>query len=573
MRASPFPADHHLKPDIRGPWRYLQWTCRRQRGHLAVACIWNSTWTGAQAITPWLMGEAVTAGIVGRSEAALAWWSAAILAVGAVIALSAMGAERAGLLAQMKAGYETIRLVTRHVCDLGASLERQASAGDLVTVGVSDITLIGRALERLARGTGGVTGFLLITVLALSASWQAGLLVLVAVPVILLVTTRLSRALRDRQEQVRAQQRDLTDAAVDIVRGLRVLRGFGGEELFARRYRDGSQALRRASVQQARATAMLSAASTFLPGVLLTAVIALVAQLVLDRQMTAGQMVSFYGYSAYLTSPVSRMTTAASSAMQAHVAAASVTRLLRIEPAARGAAPQAVPAPGDLHDPGSGLRVPARGLTAVVCSAGDAAALADRLGRYGATSVTCGGQPLGDLPLAEVRRRILVTPATARLFAGPLRRELDPRDRADDGALQAAIDAAAARDIIDALPGGLDAAIASGGSDLSGGQQQRLRLARALMADPAALVLDSPTSAVDATTESVMAAGLARLRRGQATVVFTTSRPLLNQADHVALVTDGIVTAQGTHQSLMADLRYRSLVMGGLAGEPEGDPA
>ena len=64
---------------------------RCERGHLVAACIWNSTWTGAQAITPWLMGEAVTTGIVGRSEAALAWWSAAILAVGAVIALSAMG--------------------------------------------------------------------------------------------------------------------------------------------------------------------------------------------------------------------------------------------------------------------------------------------------------------------------------------------------------------------------------------------------------------------------------------------------------------------------------------------------
>ena len=102
--------------------------------------------------------------------------------------------------------------------------------------------------------------------------------------------------------------------------------------------------------------------------------------------------------------------------------------------------------------------------------------------------------------------------------------------------------------------------MAAGGRDFSGGQQQRLRLARALIADPEVLILIDPTSAVDANTENQMAEGTARLRDGRATVVFTTSVLLLRRADHVALVLDGTVAAEGSHETLMADERYRSLV-------------
>jgi ABC-type multidrug transport system fused ATPase/permease subunit len=442
-------------------------------------------------------------------------------------------------------------------------------------------------MDNQARGVGGVVSFAVVAVLMLSVSWQAGLLVLAGVPAILLITTRIARVQRNWRKRVRERQRELTDEAVDIVRGLRVLRGIGGEELFAGRYRGGSQRLRSTVLRQARVTALLGAASTFLPSLLLVGVVALAAELTLARQLSAGQLVAFYGYAAFLPSPINRMTGAVSMAMQAHVAAGNVIRLLRTEPDIGPGPDSAVmPGPGALADPDSslladpdsGLVVPARGLTAVVCAAGDAAALADRLGRYGDSGdsgdsgVRYAGRPLTELPLAGIRERILVTTVDAHLFAGPLWRELDPAGRlassddpSRDDPLWAAVDAAAARDVIEALPDQLDTSVAAGGREFSGGQQQRLRLARALMADPDVLILIDPTSAVDAHTESRMAEGLARLRQGRATVVFTTSILLLGQADHVALVIDGTVAAEGSHETLMADPRYRALVERGMA--------
>ncbi|WP_329570535.1 ABC transporter ATP-binding protein [Kitasatospora sp. NBC_01266] len=537
---------------------------------LVLDCFFNMMWAAGLALTPAVIGEAVNTGLVAKDQTALVGWGLAVLGLGIGTALSAMAVERLELRVKVEPGYRTMQFVTRQACELGTTVDREVSAGDLVTVGVSDIGLIGETLQYGARGVGGVVGFVSVAVLMLVASWQVGLLVLIAVPAILVVTTRLAGVLRSRQSQLRTDQRELTDQAVDIVRGLRVLRGIGGEELFAGRYRDGSQRLRSTALRQALASAMLGAARTFLPSLLLAGVVALAAELVLTRHLSAGQMVAFYGYATYLMIPLNQMTFAVSTAMQGHVAAASVTRLLALRPdLAPGPRTGAMPGPGVLADPVSDLRVPAGGLTAVVCAAGDAVALADRLGRYVESGTTYAGRSLAGLPLAGVRERIMVTTADAHLFAGPLRRELDPADRVAGGDLDdqlwAAIDAAAARDIVEALPDRLDTSVAAGGREFSGGQQQRLRLARALMADPEVLILIDPTSAVDANTEKKMAEGIARLRQGRATVVFTTSILLLRQADQVALVLDGTVAAEGSHGSLMADERYRSLVERGTA--------
>ncbi|MFZ2502568.1 MAG: ABC transporter ATP-binding protein, partial [Nocardioides sp.] len=173
-------------------------------------------------------------------------------------------------------------------------------------------------------------------------------------------------------------------------------------------------------------------------------------------------------------------------------------------------------------------------------------------------AVTLGGIPLAALPLAEVRRRILVSDTAAVLFSGALGDRLDPLRL---GLLNHALETASASDIFEALPEGLDTIVTERGRSFSGGQRQRLILARALAGDPEILILVEPTSAVDAHTEARIAGRLRDHRRGRTTLVTTSSPLMLDAADEVVFLLDGRVAARGTHGELLStDARYRAVV-------------
>lgn len=120
---------------------------------------------------------------------------------------------------------------------------------------------------------------------------------------------------------------------------------------------------------------------------------------------------------------------------------------------------------------------------------------------------------------------------------------------------------AVAEDVVEALPGGLDAPVTWGGSTLSGGQRQRIRLARAVYAVPDVLLAVEPTSAVDALTEEAVVDRLRVARRGLTTVVTTTSPLVLDHADEVIFLANGSAAVSGTHEELLhSNAAYRELV-------------
>lgn len=126
-----------------------------------------------------------------------------------------------------------------------------------------------------------------------------------------------------------------------------------------------------------------------------------------------------------------------------------------------------------------------------------------------------------------------------------------PRASASSLTMEAALDAAQASDVVASLPDELDTALPEHWRTLSGGQRQRLSLSQALLMDADVLLLDDPTSAVDAHTEADIAVALAEVRRGRTTVVTTTSPLLAEQAD-VVVVLDGAARTAGRHEQLLA---------------------
>lgn len=545
----PLPEADPGVPDIRSPLRYLWWNARRQSAPLLIGIGFATTWWLAQALVPAVLGKGIDALRLKDTEALLAW-SAILLGLGLVQAYTGIMRHRFAVQNWLSAAYRTVQLTTRQAARLGATLSKRLSTGEVVSVGNSDIAHIGGSMDILLRGTGALVAIVTVTVILLSTSLPLGLMVLIGVPVMTAAVGPLLRPLHRRQKRQRDLTGDLSTRSADIVSGLRVLRGIGGEQVFAERYREESQRVRHAGVGVARVESLLEGAQIVLPGLLIALVTGVGATFALDERITVGQLVTFYTYAVFLIAPMRTLTEAADRVTKGHVAARRVVRILSLEPELTGGT--GTSEGGVLRDTYSGVTVQPGSLTALAAAAPeDAAAIADRLGRYADGDVTFGAADLSTLPLEEVRARILVSDNGARLFTGRLGDELDVRGTAPPERVRAALRAACAEDIVEALPDGLDAQVAEAGREFSGGQQQRLRLARALIADPEVLILVEPTSAVDAHTEARIADRLAAARAGRTTLVCTTSPLVLDRADHVIHVEDGRVSAEGTHRDLL----------------------
>lgn len=552
----PLPVSDPGTPDHRGPWRFLAWMTRTQARALVPAALMNTASMVAQALMPAAIGLAIDRGLVGRDGGQLLRWSLVLLLLGLVQACLGTPQHRLAVFVWLDSAYRTVQLVTRQSVRLGATLPRRLSTGEVVAVGVSDVSKISSAVEILTRASGAAMAVVAVTAVLLAATPRLGVVVLAGVPLIMALSGPLMRPVHLRRTRQRELESELTDQAADLVSGLRVLRGLGGEEPFGRGFRARSQRLRRAGAHTAAAEATLKGAGVLLPGLLVVAVTWLGARQLAAGTIGAGELVAAYGYTAFLVNPLWTLADTAENLIKAHVAAGRIVRVLSLDPEHPGTGTREPDGgePAVLADPESGLRV-LPGLFTAVVAGGHAAELADRIGGYADGDVRYGGVPLAEL--AGLRRRILVARNEDRLFTGTLAAELSPTAGVPE--LERAVRAACAEDVVETT--GLDGPVAEGGREFSGGQQQRLKLARALAADPDVLVLVEPTSAVDAHTEARIARRLGEHRAGRTTVVFTSSPLVLDRADRVVWAPDGRVAAEGAHRELLArEPGYRAAV-------------
>lgn len=555
--ADPGTADH------RSPGRYLWWLMKGQWRTLVMGMLFGIVWMVCQAVMPAVIGHAIDDGVAARDTGALVQWTLAMLGIGVLQAVAGIVRHRFAVTNWLTAAYRTVQIVARQATHLGATLPKRVATGEVVAIGTNDLAHLGNAMDVTARAAGAVVSFLVVAVILLNASVTLGLLVLIGVPVLLLLIGPLLKPLQGRNMHQREMMGQLSNLATDIVSGLRILRGIGGERVFHDRYVRDSQKVRQAGVQVGRLQSLLDAFQVLLPGIFVVLVVWVGARFAVQGRISPGELVAFYGYAAFLMIPLRTATEFANKWIRAFVAARRVVRVLALEPEVVDP-DQSYPEPAltaELVDVESGLRVRHGAITALVSDRPEETALiADRLGRYAPGEVRWGDVPLSGLPRDLVRRRIVVSDTGSSLFSGPLREALDIRGRGEADVL-AALHTASAEDVLEALAEGLDAPVTERGRSFSGGQRQRLVLARVLAADPEVLVLVEPTSAVDAHTEARIADRLARHRAGRTTVVTTTSPLVLDRVDQVAFVRDGVVVEVGHHRDLLHQVPdYRSVV-------------
>ncbi|MER7726846.1 ABC transporter ATP-binding protein [Streptomyces sp. NPDC096323] len=436
-------------------------------------------------------------------------------------------------------------------------------SGEVLTIATEDADSTADIIEVVPLLISSLVAVLVAAVALGLADLRLGLLVIMGTVVILTILSVMSRRIGASTQEQQARVARAGAKVADLITGLRPLHGFGGNHAAFVSYRKVSTEARHQAVTVARVNGAYAGAAQALNAVLAAAVTLTAGWLAFDGRISIGELVMAVGLAQFIMEPLKMFSEMPKYVMMARASAERMALVLSAPPVARPGPERPAPG-GDLEIDGVRygtlrglkLRVPAGEFVAVTAyqpraAADFASVLAVNVPPHAYEGVVrISGREIEDLSVEAVREHLLVNPYDAEIFAGTLRTNIDP---SGTGRMVAeAVEASLLTDVVALHRAGLDHTVRDRGANLSGGQRQRLSLARALAADTDVLVLHDPTTAVDAVTEQLIARNLVKLRRGRTTVVITSSPAVLDAADRVLVLDDGVITAEDTHRNLLA---------------------
>jgi ATP-binding cassette subfamily B protein len=474
---------------------------------------------------------------------------------------------------------------------LDGARQDQLHTGQVVSRSISDVNMV--------QGLLGMTPMLLGNVLLFFASLAvmvvlSPLLTIVALavgPALFFISiasrNKLFPASWDAQQKV-ANVAGVVEGAVT---GVRVVKGFGQEEQEVQRLEGASKLLYAARVRTVRLTARFNPSLQAVPALGQVGVLAFGGWLAIRGEINLGTFFAFSSYIAQLVGPVRALTGLITIGQEARASVIRVFEVIDSRPVITEK-PDAIALPAgsrevELDDVmfgylpsepvlrGLTLRVPPGETVAVVGTSGSGKStislLLPRFYDVTGGAVRIGGHDVRDLTMDSLRASIGLVMEESFLFSDSVKANIAyGRPDATDEQILAAARAAEADSFINELPNGYDTVIGEQGLTLSGGQRQRVALARALITDPAILVLDDATSAIDARVEAQIHETLRRVMAGRTTLLIAHRRSTLQLADRIAVLDAGRLVDLGTHEELTARCALYRLLLSGPGDDAEG---
>ena len=448
--------------------------------------------------------------------------------------------------------------------------------GELMARATNDLNNIRMAtgIGLVAAVDGAVMGLAAIGFM-LYISPLLALFAILPMPAIVILTLQQSRRFHRRFNKVQEAFSAMTEQVREVISGVRLIKTYalaGPEE---RRLEVTARGYLRENLSLARVMALFFPLMVFFTNLSLAVVVGAGGPLAVFGQITPGDFVAFTAYLGMLTWPMMALGWVVSLMQRARTSLERVSQVLSAVPAVQDPPkPFSLPTeprlglevrdltyryPGASEDTLSrvSLRAPAGELTAVVGPIGSGKStllrLLGRLYEPPRGAVYVEGLDARDLTQSDLRAHVVQVPQEAFLFSATVAHNLAlGKPEAGEAELWAALEAAELAQEVRELPQGLQTELGERAHTLSGGQRQRLCLARALLLNPAVLVLDDPLSAVDTGTETRILANLARLRAGRTTLVVSHRLGSVAFARRIYVLDQGRLVEQGDHRSLMA---------------------
>jgi ATP-binding cassette subfamily B protein len=593
-------------------WPYVRPVRVRLFAAASVAVVASCTGLVFPLVLKWMVD-----GPVADRDTAGVWLGALYLLLLGIAEAGLFGLRRwlvARPLSRVEAGMRAD--LYRHLQRLPVAFHDRWPSGQLLSRGTTDLMLLRMflAFPLTFLLVNGVT-ILVGVIIMLLQDWTLGLVILgPAVPVVVtcvIFERRYAHVARLAQDQVG----DLTTVVEESVLGIRIIKGFGRHRSQARAFREQSRTLRGTELRKARLLATIWGVIVTLPELALGAALVLGTVRVADGNLSAGTLVAFLSTALALRWPVESIGFLLAMSQEAATATERYFEVMDETPeeeaAQRGALqrsaglyrsaapPRGAPSPHDPAPDNDGIRFstvsfrypdappdsppildrvdlhirPGESM-ALVGATGTGkttlTALVPRLHEVTSGRITLDGEDIKAMPRAELRSKVAVAFEEPTLFSASVGENvlMGAEEGAGEAELERAL-AVAQADFAHALPQGTDTRVGEQGLSLSGGQRQRLALARAVVGKPRFLVLDDPLSALDVHTEAAVEAALRHVLADTTALIVAHRPSTVLLADRVALLSDGRITAVGTHQELLRTNAEYAHLMSGIEEEEE----
>ena len=584
------------KPDTQQGWRLLRVALSQQRGGLAIGVVVGLFWALGKVSVPQLTKMGIDRGIEGSGN--LVFWSGLVVAAGVI----------AGLFTAMRRWYafrESRWIETRlreqifsHLLKLHVGYHDKMQTGQLMSRASSDLQQLQAFVVMIPITLSNLAMLIAVVVLLIASQPMLALFALAPLPIVNVMASRFSRQIHPAVLAVQQEQAQLATVVEESVSGVRVIKGFGAEQVQARKLKTEADDIWNVSLVAAKIRSKFLPALDLLPSIGLIAVLGIGGHRVINGQMTVGDLVKFNAYITMLIWPLRNLAMTVALAQRASVALVRVDEVLStpslvIDPLS----PTSLPPPMAGRPVGEVIfddtvfayegASPIINHFSVTIRPGQAIALVGATGSGKSTvvrlltrfhdvqqgSIRLDGIDVRQLTLGDLRSAIGIVFEETFLFHDSVADNIAfSRPDAGPDVIERAARLAGAHDFIMELPEGYQTILGERGYSLSGGQRQRIAIARAIVSDPRVLVLDDATSAVDPSKEHEIREAMATVMKGRTTIVIAHRPGTIALADTVILLDEGRAVAIGTHEGLLAENeRYRQVLAAWEVRESDGD--
>lgn len=544
-------------------------------------------WTAAKVSVPLLVRAAIDRGITTGDDASLRVWVLAIVGVGVVQAVFTGLRRYSAFLISRAAEMDLRDRLFAHLQRLHFAYHDRAQTGNLMSRANTDLQQVQAFLVMIPLTISNAVTVAAVTVILLRIDPVLTLLALGALPFLNVLAKRFGTRLHPAVMGIQAESAELAAVVEESVAGVRVVKGFGAEEVQRRRFGAEADGVYDRSMEATRTRAAYLPALDLVPNVGLIAVLAYGGHQVINGGLSLGSLVAFNVYVVMLIWPLRMLGMILAQAQRALASAERVHEVLAAEPHILDVpgAPRLSPGDGDLvfesvsfRYPGASdqignrvldgldLHVRAGESVALVgptgCGKTTVARLIPRFYDVDAGAIRLDGRDIRDIALHDLRHAVGIVFEDTFLFNDTVAANIAfAEPDADSGRIERAAHLAGAHDFIADLPEVYATEIGERGFSLSGGQRQRIAIARAILADPRVLILDDATSAVDSSKEQEIRDALRQVMSGRTTIVIAHRPATIALADRVVLLDSGRILEQGTHVELLQrSERYREVL-------------